>query len=135
MQSIQWENMFHTRVPLLDTQNKHLVEMLNVFFELQNEQPESDVLFEMLWRISKHFNEHFKQEELLYEQYVPEDLEEHRYQHSLFQDNLTSYCVSVLERETEPSHILCEYIRDWLVFHISHMDMNTASKIQCHIRT
>ena len=130
MHSILWEDTYRTRVPLLDAQNKHLMEMLNVLFSLQQEQPDSNLLTQKLWDTLNHLIHHFKQEELLYEQYVPEELEEHRYQHVLFQDNLKSYCFAVVEGENENSHALCEYIREWVVFHILHMDKNSARKIK-----
>ena len=134
MLSILWEDTYRTRIALLDTQNKHLLEMLNVLFELQQGESDSNLLTQKLWETLDHLIHHFKQEEQLYELYVPDDLEEHRYQHFLFQDNLKSYCCSVIEGETENSHALCEYICEWVVFHILHMDKNIARKIKFGIQ-
>lgn len=125
MVSIEWKKTCCTGIPLLDTQNKHLVEMLNSLFEFHRIEHNPAALLKTLQGIYKHIREHFRQEEELYKQYLPEYLEEHQLQHSMFLENFDS----AIENGISDSENLYGYIRDWVVFHIENMDMNCANKI------
>ena len=103
MPSISWKDMFCTGIPLLDTQNKHFVERLNLLIQSQYNAQNKDIYCQMFREFLPYVQDHFRQEDLFYEQYDPQELEEHQQQHFLFQENLNSFipdggrgeCVSV----------------------------------------
>ena len=130
MPSIYWGNTFITGIPLLDAQNKHLVERLDSFFEHQCNERNEDFDCLMFQEFLFYIQDHFRQEELFYERYDPQDLDEHRQQHIFFQENLNGFIPDVINEGSEASRGLFEYIRDWVVFHILHLDKNIACTIK-----
>ena len=130
MPSIDWDNTFCTGIPLLDVQNKHFVERVNLLFEHQHEEWNKDFICQIFHDYLAYTQNHFRQEELFYEQHDPQELYEHREQHFLFQENLNSLFPDVMDEGPDASRGLSEFIRDWTVFHILHVDKNIACSIR-----
>jgi hemerythrin-like metal-binding protein len=130
MLSIEWQTSYCSGIPLLDTQNKQFIETLNLLFEYQDNDPDHGFLCQMLWKIVAYAHEHFRQEELFLEQFDPDELAEHRQQHFLFQENLTRFCRNVTRDGLDAAVELNQYVRDWVVFHIAHVDKSIARSIK-----
>ena len=133
MLSIYWKNTFLTGIPLLGTQNKHLVERLNLLLEHQYNERNKDFHCQMFRDFLSYIQDHYRQEELFYEQYDPQDLDEHREQHFLFQENLNGFFPDVMNEGPDASRGLSEFVRDWFVFHILHVVKNIACNINYSI--
>ena len=88
MLRIEWDNLYCNGIPLLDTQNQHFVETLNMLFEYQSTNPDAEQLCQRLQKLQVYIREHFRQEELFLERLDPEGLMEHQLQHFLFVKNL-----------------------------------------------
>ena len=80
-------------------------------------------------------HEHFRQEELFLEQFDPDELAEHRRQHFLFQETLTCFCRNVTRDGLDAAVELNQSIRDWVVFHIAHVDKSIARSIKNSMHT
>ena len=130
MLSIEWKTDYCTGIRLLDTQNKHLVETLNQLFEYQDNNPNHSLFGQISSRIVAYISKHFEQEELFLEQFDPDELAEHQQQHFLFQENLKYFCQNVVGRGRDAEMELCQYVQDWVVFHIAHVDKSIARSIK-----
>lgn len=131
MLSIEWDNTFSSGIPLLDTQNKHFVETLNLLFEYENTTSDVDLLHQRLQKTEVYIREHFRQEELFLERFDPDDLGEHQSQHFLFLENLKYFCQDLITAGPDALDELSCYMRDWAVFHITQVDKSIAQRIKC----
>jgi hemerythrin-like metal-binding protein len=136
MASIEWDTHYCTGIPLLDTQNKHFIEILNQLLDQQATNNDRHVLCLMFGNLLGFVQEHFRQEELFYEQYHLDELSEHRQQHFLFQENLNFFYRDVVKEQNQDnvSKELCEYLRDWAVFHVAYVDKSMAHNIKSLMR-
>ena len=130
MLSIKWDDTYCNGIPLLDTQNKNFVEMLNLLFEYQDTNPDTSLLYQKFREVETYAREHFRREELFLERFYPDELADHRSQHSLFLDNLKCFSCNVVSDGPDAVNDLSCYIRDWAVIHIGFMDKSITSCIK-----
>jgi hemerythrin len=130
MSNISWDAKFRTGIPILDTQNKHFLEKVNLLSECLYNEVNNDSSSRIFRDFLSYTQNHFKQEELFYEQYDLQELDEHRQQHFLFQENLISFSSEVINEGPDALKGLTEFIQDWVVFHILYVDKNITSSIQ-----
>ena len=126
MLQIEWSTNYCTGIRLLDTQNKHTFEMLKLLFEFQREDPGPDMFHQLFRQTVNHLEEHFQEEEQFYQKHAPQELDSHRLQHQDFLQALDHRCNDL----TETSGTLCEYVLDWMIFHILNFDKNAAYSIK-----
>jgi hemerythrin-like metal-binding protein len=130
MISIEWKKSYDTGIALLDTQNKHFIEKINLLFELQDNNPEPGFLCEAFCSTLEYAREHFRQEEIFLERLNPDGLFEHCQQHYLFQQNLYNSFKESIKGGKKAICELNQFIRDWIDFHITHLDQNIAMHVR-----
>ena len=108
--------------------------MLKLLFGLQQNKSAPGLLRRIFYETINHLREHFSEEEYFYKVYAPHDLEEHRNQHQLFLETMEHLGYDAFEEGTEASRAMCEYLRNWMIFHILHFDKNTAYDIKRAMR-
>jgi hemerythrin-like metal-binding protein len=130
MLQIEWDIEYCTGIELVDTQNKHFVGLLNVLFEIQQNEPEAGLLYRMLRETMDRLHEHFVQEEQFYGRHAPLEADSHRRQHYYFLKTVDHFEDDALNAESTAAQALCEYLREWTIFHILNFDKHIACAIQ-----
>ena len=130
MLKIDWNEIYCSGISLLDTQNYYFVEMLNLLFENQQNSRTHGLFGRIFHETVNHLQEHFQEEERFYKEYALQDFDLHQEQHQHFLETLNHMEPKALEEGTHDSLLLCEFLRDWTIFHILKVDRNTVFDIK-----
>ena len=107
--------------------------MLNLLFELQEDEPAVDVFLQIFHETVNHLEEHFQEEEQFYQTHAPQELDSHREQHQHFLKTLEHRSNDLNDEDPETLRALCDYFRDWLILHVLDFDKNTAYHIKSSV--
>lgn len=132
---LTWSKKFETKIELVDSQHKHLFELLGVLahhFEQGN--PDEDTVDEILKELTEYADKHFTEEEALMEKghLDARHLSIHRMEHKSFIYDVQSMRSHSSEREeiVNISERLVGFIISWLTYHILGMDMAMAAQLR-----
>jgi hemerythrin len=121
---IEWQEVFETGIPVVDTQHQKLVAMINQLeAALQaGEEQASDEIGSVLVKLVNYTRYHFSTEEKMQEAIEFSGSEAHARQHKA----LIARVTSILARQEKGSAVtICEVLdllADWLVNHILYQD-------------
>lgn len=130
MFSIEWAKKYSTGIAFLDIGNEHFAETSNQLLQILQSHAECDSHQDLILSIIAHAQDHFKCEEAFLRNFNLDELEEHCQQHSIFLDNLKEFSGNLSKENREAKVQLCQFIRDWYVFHVTHMDQHIAVAIK-----
>ncbi len=96
-----WKEEYTTRIEEIDTQHKHLLEVIKGIYELSDKDIDDTGLNILLEELVNTFQHHFTSEESLMEKYKYPLISEQRMQHELMKRNITR-----LVEETKHNRII-----------------------------
>ncbi len=135
LETFKWDARFETGIAHVDTQHRHLVDLLNRLVEVMTErqQPAPEEITALLDSLAAYAVVHFTDEEKLMreEGCDPRHVEVHRHQHAAFGEQIrlarAEYLASHQSREI--LELLVRFVTSWLSFHILGSDKDMASQI------
>ncbi len=119
MEKMDWNPSFSVGVALLDEQHK---QMTNLLISDSEATVHSETISELLTRIAKYVNAHFKAEEELLEKYSYPDLLEQEEQHTAYRLKLFDLCQDTIDHKTSIPEDLLQYLVEWWHNHIMKTD-------------
>ncbi|MBF0095931.1 MAG: hemerythrin family protein [Magnetococcales bacterium] len=133
MESFRWDSYFMTGIAIVDVQHQHLVNMVNHFGELVQQQEgatEEDInnLLEALAAYAVH---HFREEEDLMadKQVDRRHLTQHCGEHSNFLQEVIRMKEGMAGNRREVAVSLLKFLTHWLVYHILGSDQLMAMQV------
>lgn len=134
MESFHWDNNFVTGLAQVDSQHRHLVDVINQFGELlmQSEGAAFDEIERVFGELAAYAEYHFTMEESLMGDagIDPRHLEPHRQAHAKFLREVTQMHSVVSPEDPDKSKPLLKFLIAWLAYHILGSDQSMARQIR-----
>ncbi|MDP3132889.1 MAG: bacteriohemerythrin, partial [Burkholderiaceae bacterium] len=124
-----WNDHFNTGLPAVDAQHRQLLAMLNELASRLVFAPDGPGLQHILQELTEYATHHFRDEEAIWAQYLPQDPLEvaHRASHSQFFDQIAQLKQELQSRPlAELAETLLGFLARWLVSHILGADRHLA---------
>ncbi len=135
LETFKWDARYETGLPLVDSQHRHLVDLLNRLVEVMTErqQPEPDEITALLDGLAAYAVVHFSDEEKLMQEggCDPRHVEVHQRQHAAFGEQIKLARAEYLaaHQSREILELLVHFVTSWLSFHILGSDKDMAGQI------
>ncbi len=123
MEKIEWNEGFSVGVRKLDEQHKVLIDMINKMIEMQNITVDSEVVSEVLNKMTEYANFHFNTEENLLKEHGYPEYEAHKAMHKVFRKKTVAFCMDTMVHKKSIPEEIVSYLKDWLTHHILTEDM------------
>ncbi len=127
MEKIDWNPSFSVGVALLDEQHKQIISMINLLFSDSEATVRSETISELLTRMTKYANDHFKTEEGLLEKYRYPELFDQKEKHTTYCLKVLALCQDTMDHKASVPEELLQYLVEWWVNHILKIDMKYRS--------
>ncbi len=127
MDKIDWNPSFSVGVALLDEQHKQIISMINLLFSDSEATVRSETISELLTRMTKYANDHFKTEEGLLEKNGYPQLFAHKEVHKTYRLKVLALCQETMDHKASVPEGLLQYLMEWWVNHILKTDMKYRS--------
>lgn len=130
-----WSEKFETKIELVDSQHKNLVEIINKLAETANRgEADESVLDSILEELMAYADKHFVDEELmtLHAKIDKRHRNMHRMQHQSFIYDIQRMRSHISQDDTVAERLgkLAQFATSWLMFHILGEDMLMAKQIR-----
>ena len=127
MDKIIWNESLSVGVRELDRQHQELIKMINQLIESKDASVNSEAVSDVLTKMTKYAEYHFKSEEKILTDHDYPNLSIHEKEHIAFMKQTCTFCVDTIKhKETIPVEIL-SYLKKWLTNHILKSDMQYKS--------
>lgn len=130
MAFFKWEDRFSVGIREIDTQHQKLVAMLNELFDAMSAGKGNDALGKILDGMIQYTAGHFATEERYMKTYNYPDFAAHKLEH----DNLTKQVLDLQQQfktgQTALSMKVGNFLKSWLINHISGTDMKYSTYLR-----
>lgn len=119
---IEWSKKYSVEVQKIDEQHKKLIEMINDLFAAFKKGKARLILREILDKMMKYADYHFKTEEELLKQCNYAEREEHIKQHEAFSKKVNTFYNDYKNGKISVTYDVINFLRDWILHHIKGSD-------------
>jgi len=123
MERINWHPSFSVGVELFDRQHARIVDMINLLISDPGATVRSETISELLGRLTKYADAHFRAEEKLLEEHGYPDLTRHKAEHKAYRIKIVTLCQDTISNEDSVPVELLTFMTDWWIEHILKTDM------------
>ncbi len=127
MSLMAWNESFATHVGEVDAHHKRLIDLINEIYRGIMLEKEKEVVDNTLNDLVEFTVMHFKYEESLFDKYGYEDSASHKQKHKELLAQVGDYVGRYKEGNTEISHELLSFLKNWLTKHILGVDQKYAA--------
>lgn len=117
-----WKDEYSVKVKEIDDQHKQLFEIINNLIKILNTTPKEETITEILGTIVAFKEIHFATEEKYFAQFHFEGAEEHIVAHKTFGEKVAAIQAEHQGDTIGFSFALVDFLEDWLIGHLMHMD-------------
>ena len=121
MPLITWGPQILVGIEIVDRQHKRL-DLINELHEAMQENRSAEVLGHTFRELVDYTHTHFRTEENLLQKHGYENYAQHRKEHYIFTDQIEIYRDRFEAGALSVTQLLMEYLRGWLVTHITSSD-------------
>ncbi len=125
---LPWKEEYSVHVRQIDEQHKGLLKFINELIIEINGVPDKEKVLGIINHIVRYKKEHFAIEEGYFKQFGFEGVEEHILAHRQFEMRLQSIQEKIGDDTIGFAFALIDFLEDWLIDHMLHMD---HKYIQC----
>ncbi len=125
---IIWDSNFETGIPEVDTQHKHLVDIINSLADSIG-HTSMETLKDIVGKLKDYALYHFQTEEKIMEDASYRGLQGHRAEHANFVDQVLLFDLDVILASEGLAWDMHQFLREWLTNHILVVDKKFASEI------
>jgi hemerythrin len=122
MPLITWGPRLETGITIIDSQHKRLVDIINEFNDALVAGRSNEIMGAIFDELVAYTETHFSVEEKLMENHGYEHIEDHRKEHRVFTDQIKMDRDNFNAGAWQFEENLMDYLRGWLVNHISASD-------------
>ncbi len=127
MPLITWGPKYETGLNVIDVQHRGLVDLIYKLNDSLEEDRGADVMAGVFDDLLQYVHVHFRDEENLMKVHEYDDFPEHSRQHDIFTSQMEMYRESFQDGSKVVSADLLEYLRSWLLTHITSTDRGYIS--------
>lgn len=127
MSLMAWNDAFATNVGEVDTHHKKLIDFINEIYRGIMLEQGKDVVDTTLDELVNFTVMHFGYEESLFDKYGYDDALAHKEKHKTLLAQVGDYVTQYKEGNTDVSHELLSFLKNWLTKHIMGVDQKYAS--------
>ena len=124
MSAITWNASLVNNVTVIDQQHMKLVEMINDFYSALNENRPQAALAQLLNGMVEYTQYHFLTEETYMNKYEYAFAYKHKAEHRDFVNKAAEWQAKVAAQQLLLSFEVTNFLKTWLVDHISQSDKN-----------
>lgn len=129
MAFIVWENAFETGVAPIDEQHQHLVDLINILYDLIKQGKDQDKLQIILEELVAYTYYHFESEEIYFEEHHYILREEHANAHEGFKSQVKLMRLNYQGDDPREGIKLLSFLKEWLTEHILKVDVGAFKEI------
>lgn len=129
---IQWSEVFEVGVPRVDAEHRHLVGIVNAFYQVHRSGAAQGKVFSVLNLLVQYVEVHFQSEEALMAAGKYPDLLRHRRDHDRLAEEIFALAARYEAGEAEITDPVMEFLKSWLLEHILHLDQTLGSFFREH---
>lgn len=122
MTLMAWNESFATNVGEVDVQHQRLIELINEIYQGIMLEKGKEVVDNTLNELVEFTVMHFKYEESLFDKYGYPETITHKQKHKDLLAQVGDYVTKYKEGNTEISHELLSFLKNWLTKHILGVD-------------
>ncbi len=130
MALIQWGPSLEVGIEIIDVQHRRLVDLMNELNEAMTQERGGESMGGILKGLVDYTHTHFRTEENLLERYDYDELDLHRREHRIFTDQIEIYQDRFTAGFMNMSNDVMEYMRGWLLTHITCSDRGYISTLK-----
>ena len=112
-----WKVSYETGIEQIDEQHKMLVKYINELYDAALKSETSDITKTILKKLNDYVETHFRDEEKLMSVAKYEKLEEHKAEHTAFENKIKEYNEDI-SKGFPVTFQLLNFLREWLLDHI-----------------
>lgn len=128
----EWSDEHSLGIQVIDDQHKKLIQIMHKLFTAINEQSTSEVIEEILNKLVEYTEYHFTTEEDFFRAFHYAEMEEHVNEHERFYEKIKTLQEKQEGNEIEVSFELMDFLEDWLLEHIQHLDKKYVACFKEH---
>lgn len=122
MEFLKWDDKYSVHVPIIDFQHKKLFAIISELEHILHQQYTKQATDIIITKLLNYSHEHFRQEEMMMQEYGFPGIEKHRVQHERFSRRIQDFQRDFrLEKENLNFEIL-NFLKDWLIRHVLDED-------------
>lgn len=122
MPFITWNEKYALEIKEVDKQHEYLVKLINDLHDAMKAGKAKDILANTINELIRYTSTHFALEEKYMSQYQYSDLKSHKAEHQKFVDQVLEFQKNFQNGSTLISIDILNFLRDWLLKHISVTD-------------
>ena len=123
MALIIWsDERYSLKIPHVDEQHKHLVELVNRMYDAVAVGAERSTLGQILEELIDYTVCHFRTEEELFIRYRYPDFQVHKQQHDTLTKQVLDFQNQFIEGSATISYEIMDFLHQWLVRHMAGSD-------------
>ncbi len=127
MPLITWGPKYETGLNIIDEQHRGLVDLINELNEALVEERGKEVMDRVFDELFNYVHVHFNDEENLMKLHEYDDFAEHSRQHDIFTSQMDMFRESFQDGSKVVSDEVLEFLRNWLITHITSTDRGYIS--------
>ena len=122
MAFLEWDNSYSTGIPSMDSQHQKLVQLINALHTAMSEGRGNDVMGPVLDRLVTYTAVHFNAEESLMKLHHFPNYDAHKVEHEKLKQQVADFQTKVNTGKASISVQVLQFLKDWLLNHISDSD-------------
>ena len=127
MSLMAWNDAFATNVGDVDAHHKKLIDLINEIYRGIMLEKGIDVVDKALGGLVEFTVMHFAYEESLFDKYGYDDTLAHKKKHKTLLAQVGDYVAKYKEGDTDVSHELLSFLKNWLTKYIMGVDQKYVS--------
>ena len=127
MPLLNWNQGYSVNISQIDSQHKKLVDIINDLHDSMKAGKSKEILGKILDELINYTANHFKTEEELFDKYKYPDGIIHKRQHSDLVDQVLKFKSNYESGKSVLSIDLMNFLKDWLVQHMTGSDKKYSS--------
>lgn len=127
MALITWGPKYETGLNIIDEQHRGLVDLINELNEALVGERGMEIMSRIFDELFNYIHVHFHDEENLMKLHEYEDFSEHSRQHDIFTSQMDMFREAFQDGSKVVSSEVLEYLRSWLLTHITSTDRGYIS--------
>jgi hemerythrin len=130
MPDIIWDESLAINIPLIDSQHKQLIEMINELSKAIEQKKSHELLDSLFARLITYTQTHFAAEEELMKIAAYDGIDIHKSMHSHFTQKVLAHCREYKVGKKAVDKAVLDMLVNWLLTHIKTADCKLRGKIE-----
>ncbi len=127
---INWTERYSIFYDEIDEQHKKLIDMINELYDSFSRGKANEILEEIILRMIKYTDYHFKVEEKYFSKYSFSDEKAHIKEHEKFVSEVNKFYNDLKNKNINLSYEVMNFLRNWLLKHILVSDKKYSEEFK-----